>query len=68
MAWNLRRYLAGLPGAQPVLTTAACRASRPFGFVLPRLLDGTIGFAYTLGGILAAVPLLLWAEWLRRNA
>lgn len=38
------------------------------GFVLPRLLDGTIGFAYTLGGGLAAVPLLLWAEWLRRNA
>ncbi|MGQ0678334.1 MAG: hypothetical protein ACT4OM_01520 [Actinomycetota bacterium] len=38
------------------------------GLFLPRLLDGTIGFAYTLGGILAAVPLLLWAERLRRNA
>jgi len=37
-------------------------------FVVPRLLDGTIGFAYTLGSGLAAVPLLLWAERLRRRA
>ncbi len=35
---------------------------------LPRLLDGTIDFAYTLAGVLAAVPLLVWAEWLRKNA
>jgi membrane associated rhomboid family serine protease len=35
---------------------------------LPGLLDGTTNFAYSLGGILGAVPLLLWAERLRRNA
>jgi len=38
------------------------------GFVVPRVLDGTIGFAHTLGNGLAAVPLLLWAERLRRSA
>jgi hypothetical protein len=32
------------------------------------LLDGTIGFSFTLGGIAAAVPFLLWAERLRRGA
>ena len=36
--------------------------------LLPGLLDSTIDFAYTLGGILGAVPLLLWAERLRKNA
>ena len=36
--------------------------------VLPRLLDGTIGYAAALGGILGAAPLLLWSAWLRRNA
>ena len=35
---------------------------------LPRLLDGTIDFAYALGGIIGALPVLLWAEWLRKNA
>ena len=35
---------------------------------LPGLLDGTIDFAYTLAGVLAAAPLLLWAERLRKNA
>ena len=35
---------------------------------LPRLLDGTIDFAYTLAGVLAAAPLLVWAEWLRKTA
>ena len=35
---------------------------------LPGLLDGTIDFAYTLGGIVAAVPILVWAEYLRRTA
>jgi hypothetical protein len=50
------------------LAIALCAWVIAAWFVLPRLLDGTIGFAYTLGGILAAVPLLLWAEWLRRNA
>jgi len=35
---------------------------------LPRLLDGTIDFAYTLTGVVAAAPLLLWAEHLRRTA
>ncbi len=34
---------------------------------LPGLLDDTIGFAYTVAGVLAAAPLLVWAEWLRRN-
>ena len=36
--------------------------------LLPGLVDDTITFAYSLGGILAAAPLLWWAEWLRRNA
>jgi membrane associated rhomboid family serine protease len=36
--------------------------------VLPSLLDGTIGYAAALGGILAAAPLLLWGAWLRWNA
>lgn len=37
-------------------------------FVLGSLLNGTIGFAFTLGGILGAVPSLLWAERLRSTA
>lgn len=37
-------------------------------FVLGILLNGTIGFAFTLGGIVGAVPSLLWAEQLRRTA
>ena len=37
-------------------------------FVLGILLDGTIGFSFTLGGIVGAVPILLWAERLRRTA
>jgi NhaP-type Na+/H+ or K+/H+ antiporter len=37
-------------------------------FVLGSLFDGTIGFAFTLGGIVGAVPSLLWAERLRRTA
>ena len=32
------------------------------------LLDGTIGFSFTLGGIVGAVPFLLWAQRLRRTA
>jgi hypothetical protein len=35
---------------------------------LPRLFDGTIDFAYTLTGVVAAAPLLVWAEHLRRTA
>jgi hypothetical protein len=31
-------------------------------------LDGTIGFSFTLGGIVGAVPFLLWAQRLRRTA
>ncbi len=37
-------------------------------FLLPGLLDGTIDLAHTLGGVLGATPILLWAERLRRNA
>jgi membrane associated rhomboid family serine protease len=37
-------------------------------FGLGILLNGSIGFSYTLGGIVAAVPCLLWAERLRRTA
>lgn len=37
-------------------------------FVLGILLNGTIGFAFTLGGIVGALPSLLWAERLRRTA
>jgi membrane associated rhomboid family serine protease len=36
--------------------------------VLPGLVDGAISFAYSLGGVLGAAPLVLWAERLRRNA
>ena len=32
------------------------------------LLDGSVGFSFTLGGIVGAVPFLLWAERLRRTA
>jgi membrane associated rhomboid family serine protease len=31
------------------------------------LLDGTIGLSFTLGGLLGAVPFMLWAERLRRT-
>jgi hypothetical protein len=37
-------------------------------FGLGTLLNGTIDFSGTLGGIVAAVPCLLWAERLRRTA
>ena len=37
-------------------------------FVLGILLDGTIDFSYTLGGLVGAVPFLVWAERLRRTA
>jgi hypothetical protein len=37
-------------------------------FSLGILLDGAIGFSFTLGGVAGAVPFLLWAQRLRRNA
>ncbi|MGA9747167.1 MAG: hypothetical protein WBQ50_06910 [Nocardioides sp.] len=37
-------------------------------FSLGSLLDGTIGFSFTLGAIVGAVPTLLWARRLRRGA
>ena len=37
-------------------------------FLLGTLLDDTIGFSFTLGGIVGAAPFLLWAERLRRTA
>ena len=37
------------------------------GNVLPGLLDDTVDYAYTAGGILAAAPVLWWAERLRRR-
>ena len=37
-------------------------------FLLGILLNGTIGFSFTLGGIVGAAPFLLWAERLRRTA
>ena len=36
-------------------------------FSIGFLLDGTVGYSFTLGGIVGAVPFLLWAEWLRRT-
>ncbi|WP_148077099.1 hypothetical protein [Nocardioides aurantiacus] len=36
-------------------------------FVLGILLDGSIGYAFALGGVVGAVPSLLWAERLRRT-
>ena len=45
---------------------AACGAAALFGLGI--LLNGTIGFAFTLGGIVGAVPSLLWAWRLRRTA
>lgn len=35
---------------------------------LPGLIDGSIAVPYTVSGVLAAAPLLVWAERLRRNA
>lgn len=35
--------------------------------LLPGLLDDGARFAHTLGGVLAAVPLFVWAERLRRR-
>ena len=37
-------------------------------FFLGILLDDTIGFSFTLGGIVGAVPFLLWAQRLRHTA
>ncbi len=37
-------------------------------FSIGILLDGTIGFSFTLGGFVGAVPFLLWAQRLRRTA
>ncbi len=37
-------------------------------FSLGILLDGSIGFSYTLGAIVGAAPTLLWARRLRRGA
>ena len=37
-------------------------------FSVGALLDGIIGFSFTLGGIVGAVPFLLWAQRLRRTA
>ena len=45
---------------------AAWGATALFGLGI--LLNGTIGFAFTLGGIVGAVPSLLWAWRLRRTA
>jgi hypothetical protein len=45
---------------------AAWSAAALFG--LGFLLADTLGFAFTLGGIVGAVPTLLWAERLRRTA
>ncbi len=45
---------------------AAWGAAALFGLGI--LLDGTLGFSFTLGGIVGAVPSLLWAERLRRTA
>ncbi len=36
--------------------------------LLPSLVDDTIGFASSLGGILAAAPILWWADRLRKHA
>lgn len=45
---------------------AAWGAAALFGLGI--LLNGTLGFSFTLGGIVGAVPSLLWAERLRRTA
>ncbi len=37
-------------------------------FSLGSLLDGTIGFSFTVGAIVGAAPTLLWARRLRRGA
>jgi hypothetical protein len=37
-------------------------------FSLGILLDDTVGFSFTLGGMVGAVPFLLWTERLRRAA
>ena len=37
-------------------------------FLVGILLDDTLNFSFTLGGIVGAVPFLLWGERLRRTA
>jgi hypothetical protein len=37
-------------------------------FSLGTLLEDTVSFSFTLGGIVGAVPFLLWAQRLRRTA
>ena len=49
------------------LTTVA-KSGRPVPKLVWFLLDGTVGFSFTLGGIVGAVPFLVWAERLRRTA
>ncbi len=47
----------------PALTAWTCVAG-----LVALILDGRISFAYTVGGILAAIPLVAWAQYLKRTA
>lgn len=48
------------------LALAAWAFAMSFG--LPGMLDSTLAFSHTLGGVLGATPILWWAERLRQNA
>lgn len=48
------------------LALAAWALAVSFG--LPAMLDSTIDYSHTLGGVLGAAPILWWAERLHRNA
>ncbi|HXH81187.1 hypothetical protein [Nocardioides sp.] len=64
----LRRYLQVRTRSTPNwLEWALGLWSAAALFLLGNLLDGTIGFSFTLGGIVGAVPFLLWAQQLRRT-
>ena len=60
---------AGADAEHPEVAGVGARAlERRRPVLLGILLDGTIGFSFTLGGIVGAVPFLLWAQRLRRTA
>jgi uncharacterized membrane-anchored protein len=51
----------------PSWTWVALTAGVCVGGAIAEGLDDAIAFSYVLGGIIAAVPLLIWGQRLRRN-
>lgn len=52
----------------PSWTWVALTAGVCLGGAVAEVLDDSLAFSYVLGGVIAAVPLLLWGERLRRGA